>query len=402
MSPKAADDSLDSLKALVQSSTRLVTQLTKNLYSVAYSSETSPGPVTPPPARDDGAGSIDAFSLAHDAASLIKAHTTKLSLLIINEPFTPSAISKVLRELVSGPVPAIASAVQHCTAETYTTVVRKELASRCYAVLLNLGALVNVVPLDGKILSTDRKNGSSGGRGSIVDTGLVWAACDETIRLKKLGVAGLLVEMANGYKEILEDSLTELKEWSEELTDEDEEDEEEEDHDVEQITSELQNTQISAQQMVDDLMQTPRIPRNDPDRIRERLDSCLKRLRLTVLLYSAIIKRRIKTLPPLPTEQATSIVPRLDEVYPILKRLPRSFDSAALAFYDLDPTSIDRTTDECFFDTFKVAEILKAPWAGTQDEFTEWASKFQTSIKKPDWKIGSTSIEPDSTHTQRE
>ncbi|KAI0534314.1 hypothetical protein GGR58DRAFT_63665 [Xylaria digitata] len=389
MPPTAADGSLESLKTLVQSVVTLITQFENNLHAVAFD-KALPDSSTPLPAPHAAASSVDALSLAHDSASLVKAHTTKLSLLIINEPFTPSAIAKVLRELVAGPIPATATAVQVCTADTYTAIVRQDLAWRCYRVLKELRGLIEAIPLNGKILPTDRKNGANGDKGSIVTTGVIWAACDDVILLKRLGVAGLLVQKAQEYKDTLQDVLEELKEWSEEVEEDEEEDEDEEheeheeDESVQHITDELQNTHVSTQQMIDDLMTSHRIPRNDPNRIRERLDSCLKRLRLTTLLYSALIQRRIKTLPSLPTEQATPIARRLDEVYSILKSLPHRFGDLACAFYDLDTGAIDKEMDSCFFDAFAAAEMLKMPWAGTQDRFTEWADKFQISIKKPD------------------
>ncbi|KAI1155563.1 hypothetical protein F4825DRAFT_43528 [Nemania diffusa] len=382
MSLNAAGSSLESLKALVQSTTSLIIQFEKNLYSVAFDQDL-PDSSTPIPARGDDIASVDALSLAHDSASLVKAHSTKLSLLIINEPFTPSAITRVLQELVAGPIPAIASAAHHYSADTYTAVARQDLASRCYRVLKELRGLVATVPLDGKILPANRKNGGSGGKGSIVTTGLIWAACDDVILLKTLGIAGLLVKKAEEYRDTLQDVLEELKEWSEEV-DEEEDEEEEENQNVQHITNELQNTHFSTQRMIDDLMTSRRIPRNDPDRIRERLDSCIKRLRLTTLLYSAIIKRRIKTLPSLPTKQATNVAQRLDEVYLILQRLPHSYGDVACAFYELDAGAIDEAMDSCLFDACAVAEALKAPWTGTEDGFTEWADKFKTSVRKND------------------
>ncbi|KAJ8113419.1 hypothetical protein ONZ43_g5161 [Nemania bipapillata] len=387
MPPNATGGSLDSLKSLVQSTASLIAQFENDLHSVAFDKDL-PDPSTLTPAHDDNIASVDALSLAHDSASLVKAHTTKLSLLIINEPFTPSAITTVLRELVAGPIPAIASAVHHCAADTHTAVARQDLAWRCYRVLKELRVLVEAVPLDGKILSDSRKNGAKGDKGSIVTTGVIWAACDDVILLKKLGIAGLLVKKAEEYRDTLQDVLEELKEWSEEADEEDEDEDEEEDEgedeSVQHITDQLQNANISAQQMIDDLMTPQHIPRNDPDKIRERLDSCLRRLRLTTLLYSAIVKRRVKTLPPLPREQALPITRRLDEVYPILKRLPHRFGEVACAFYELDTSAIDQAMDSCFFDAFTAAEMLKQPWTGTEDSFTEWADKFQTSIKKPD------------------
>ncbi|KAI3321400.1 hypothetical protein HD806DRAFT_208142 [Xylariaceae sp. AK1471] len=383
MPPKATDVSLESLRALVQSTSSLITQLENDLHSAALDKARPDLSALPP--THDAASPLDVLSLAHDSATLIKAHTTKLSLLIINEPFTPSAIVKVLRELVAGPIPAIASAVQLCAADTYTFVARQDLAWRCYRVLKELRGFVEIIPLDGKILPADRKNGANGDKGSIVVTGVIWAACDDVILLKTLGIVGLLVKKAEEYRDTLQDVLDELKEWSEEVDEEDDDEEDvDEDETVQQVTDQLQNTHVSTQQMIDDLMSSQHIPRDDPDRIRERLDSCLKRLRLTTLLYSAIIKRRLKTLPYLPTDQATPVARRLDEVFPILKRLPHRFGEVACAFYELDPGAIDRALDSCFFDAFAASEMLKAPWDGSRDGFTEWADKFQISIKKPD------------------
>jgi len=379
MSPRAnkQDSSLDSLKALVQSTSSLIAQLENDLHSAALDKIQQATNAAPAPAD---AAPVDTLALAHDSATLIKAHTTKLSLLIINEPFTPSAIVKVLRELAAGPVPAIASAVQLCAADTYTSIARQDLAWRCYQVLKELRGFVDLIPLNGKTLSVERKNGANGDKGSILATGVIWAACDDVILLKQLGIRGLLVKKVEEYRDTLQDVLEELKEWSEEI---DDDDDDEEDNEIDNKDDE-DGTHLSAQQMLDDLMTSQRIPRDDPDKIRERLDSCLKRLRLTTLLYSAIIKRRIKTLPPLPAKEATPVAERLDQMLPILKRLPHQFGEVACAFYELDPGDIDKAMDACISDAVAASEMLKIPWEANKDGFTEWAEKFQISIKKPD------------------
>ncbi|KAK7752231.1 hypothetical protein SLS62_005765 [Diatrype stigma] len=386
----ATGNSLEALTSLVTTTKDLITQLETFLHAVSVDKTATTTPPSPSsPAAVDPATNVDALSLAHDSASLIRAHTTKLSLLIINEPFTPSAIVTVLRELVAGPIPGIASAVQVCSAEKYTKVARQDLAWRCYRVLHELKALVEVIPLDGKILRNRQKNG---GKGSLAATGVVWSACDDVILLKKLGIAGMLVKKVEEYRDTLKDVLEELKEWSEEIDEEDDDSEGGGDgdangssNDVNEVADQLQNSHISTQDMIDDLMNPQHIPRDDPDKIRERLDSCLKRLRLTTLLYSAVAKRRLKTLPSLPTTAADSTVAqRLDEVIPILKRLPHRFGDVAYAFYNMDRVSIDREMDACFFDAFAASEMLMKPWEGQRDEFTDWAEKFQVSIKKPD------------------
>ncbi|KAI2465824.1 hypothetical protein F4781DRAFT_375445 [Annulohypoxylon bovei var. microspora] len=383
-------DSLESLRVLIKSTIDLTSRLEAFLHSIAIDVGDVSEVATPPSSQSSTSTSIstlqsvDPLSLAHDSATLIKAHTTKLSLLIINEPFTPSAIIKVLRELVAGPIPALASAVQVCDVHKYTIVARQDLSWRCYRVLKELKGLVGIIPVYGNVLPDAQKNGTKGGKGSMTATGVIWAACDDVIMLKKLGIAGLLIKKVEEYRDTLKDILEELKEYSEEVDDDDDDDNDDDDDDVNNITDQIQNTHISTQEMLDDLMNPRHIPRDDPDKIRERLESCLKRLRLTTLLYTAIVKRRLKTLPPLPNTSQIPVAQRLDEVFPLLKRLPNRFGEVACAFYDLDRDTIDRAMDSCFFDAFAASEMLMKPWEGQRDEFTDWAEKFQVGIKKPD------------------
>ncbi|KAF3761265.1 hypothetical protein M406DRAFT_342099 [Cryphonectria parasitica EP155] len=342
--------------------------------------------------------SLDCLALARDSASLIKAYSTKISLFIINEPFTPSAICTVLRQLIQGAVPAVASAVQQCNADLYTKVIRRDLAWRCARLLRELRELLQKIPSDGKVLPENQRNGLSGAKaekGSIVATGVLWGLCDEVISFANLGVAKHLVHKAEHLRDTLKDVLEELKEWSEEqdgVDDDEDEDDDEAEHEnedeveVDHLADGMNNTHISTQAMLDSFMDSQQnIPRGDPEKIRERLESTLRRLRLTVLLYQALIKRRLKTLPKLPlTHDADSVtVSRLDEVMPLLRRITDRFNSLAVAFYELDSAEITTLMDQCFFDAFAVSELLAKPWDGQQkDEFTEWVAKFQVEIKK--------------------
>lgn len=342
---------------------------------------------------EDRSKQFDCMALARDSATLVKAHSTKLSLFIITEPFTPTAIIKVLRQLIQEAVPALASAVQQCHADLYTKHVRRDLAWRCSRVLKELKELVQRIPKDGKVLPQDKKNGVSGAnaeRGSVAATGVLWSVCDEVISFANLGVVGHLVQRAEHFRSTLKDVMEELKEWSEEQDEEDgdeEDDEGDEDaqNDVDNLADDMNNTHISTQAMLDEFMNaTSSIPRGDPEKIRERLESTLRRLRLTVLLYQALIKRRLKTLPKLPlaADSESTIVSRLDEVMPLLRRVTDRFNSLAVAFYELDSEEINRLMDQCFFDAFAVSELLAKSWDGQKDEFTEWVAKFQVEVKK--------------------
>jgi hypothetical protein len=112
---------------------------------------------------------------------------------------------------------------------------------------------------------------------------------------------------------------------------------------------------------------------------------------LTWIRYTAVIKRRFKTLPDLPhpelppdlqSTEDPGIVSCLDETLGAMRKIPDITDELASAFYELDAKEIDKRMDECFFQGFAVAELLLKNWEGQNDEFTTWATKFQVGMKK--------------------
>ncbi|KAM0186353.1 hypothetical protein ACHAPI_011706 [Fusarium lateritium] len=354
---KALDTIVNTASTLLEQLQSILTEIQRNPSSPSTStSETK---------------DVDALALARDSSSLIRAHGTKISLLVINEPFTPSTLSTVIRELVKGPIPGLATAAQACEAKSYTSVVRKELAYRVQKVLIELSNLLKRVPKDGKVLSGV---GRDSGKGSLALTGMLWSACDEVVALANMGVGGFFVKKAEEWRDTLKDVMEELKEWGEEEEDEDEDD-------VDDLADKLNNTSLSKQEMLDDFMNSSSaIPRSDPDKIRPRLDSSLKRLRMVVLLYQALSKRRFKKLPKDTTKN--DMPAKLDTTASVLEALPDRFGDLAGAFYELDAEEIDQLMEDCFEQAVGVSEVLKMGWEGESDEFTEWMEKFKVEVKK--------------------
>jgi hypothetical protein len=233
---------------------------------------------------------------------------------------------------------------------------------------------VSAIPLDGSVLDKEKKDG---GRGSLVVTGAVWDACEEVMGLKALGIAGVCVKKVESWRELVKDALEELREWGEEEGSDDEEANNDEgaSEDVGEEDGEgKQEKTFSAQDIADSFFSTSNhIPSSDPQRIRPRLDTTLRRLRLLVLLYAALIKRRLKTLP---SALDGSMVASVDGVLSQLKRIPEVVDELASAFYDLDPGEIDTRMRECFETGKQAAEKMERDWKGEKDEFTSWVSAF--------------------------
>ncbi|KAG5958576.1 hypothetical protein E4U58_005326 [Claviceps cyperi] len=386
------DTSLQTLDTLIQTASKLLTQLQSVLSELTRSKPSSlqhSSPIDPP---------LNALSLAHDSATLIRAHGTKISLLIINEPFTPSALCTVLRELIAGPIPGLASAAEACVPAQYTSVVSQEVASKAQRVLSELHALVQKIPSNGKILPTGKSRDgftAGGAKGSLPTTGLLWAACDEVIRLSELGVGGILAKKVAQWRETLCDIMEELKEWGEEEPDDEDEYEDEGGHDgVDHITTDLSTTSLSPQALLDQLMNSQQaISKADPHRIRPRLEISLQRLRLVTLLYQALTKHRLKKLPSFPlavsaapetsSETDTNTIPaRLDEITSLLGTLPDRFGDLAGALYELDPEEVDRVMGRCFDDAVAAGELILMDWEGGRDVFSEWVARFQGEVRK--------------------
>jgi hypothetical protein len=379
MAPTPAQN-LKTLEDLVKSAVALVGQLQLVLDEI-HKNPTVPAAVT----EEQAAAPLNALALARDSASLIKAHATKISLLIINEPFTATAVTSILKELVSQPLPGLAAAVQLCDPTLYTAFVRRELAWRAKTVLSELAQLLNQIPRDGKIIAQDKQRGfAAAGKGSISTTGMLWSACDDVVNFGNMGVAGFFVKKVEEWRDTLKDVMEELKEWGDEEPDDDDDDDDEDDSDGEHSGDDEENGKASAQDMLDDLMNgQAAIPRADPDGIRPRLEASLKRVRLVTLLFQAITKRRLKKIPSLPPADAASTVPeRLDEVAGALHKLTDQFGDLACAFYELDPDEIDAAMDTCFVAAATAGDMLSKTWDGGADEFTQWMEKFKAEVKR--------------------
>ncbi|KAJ4287073.1 hypothetical protein N0V88_007767 [Collariella sp. IMI 366227] len=366
----SSGDALQTLTTVIKNTLSLISQLetvvsgiASQKYDPAATSAASEtlSTITNPP--------LDVLSLASTSASLIKAHATKISLLIINAPFTPPPSPPSSASSSPAPSPAWPPPSRHARPRA-TRAAYSGTWPCARAACSRTRELVSRIPTDGEVLSDARKNASAG-----------------AVAFGKRGFAGNLACRVEQLRDTLKDVMEELKEWGEEEDDEEEDDEEEnesdgEDDEVAVVTAGMGSTSISgerdAQDILDDFMNSQQhIPRDDPEKIRERLESCLKRIRLTTLLYQAIVKRRLKSLPHLPPAAESDIPSRVDEVFSLLKGIPDRFESLAMAFYELDRAEIDKLMDECFFDAFAVSELLLKPWEGQKDEFTDWALRFQ-------------------------
>lgn len=313
-----------------------------------------------------------------DSATLLKAHTTKLALLLINKPFTPTAVTAVLRDATQTCLPAMMSAVELCRPDIWGVFLHHHVVAKVRTVMREMLSFLD------EVLDVAREEDSSNhSKDTLASTGVLWDACDALIQLEKTGIAGLAVLKAQELRDTINDAIQELKEWEEGDGDEDDDDSEDDndddDDDADSTTSSPQHSRDDQDEFDDIFSAANSLPKNRPD-LKQRLNTSADKLKKIQFLYAAITKRRLKTFTPEVASKKVNIL-TLDKLMHLLKELPESVDDLANAFYELDAQQIDAILATCVENACSAADLLKTDWNGKDDEFTAWVTKWTAVVK---------------------
>lgn len=341
------------------------------------------------------------LELLRTSSTLLKSHTTTLSLLLINPPLTASALVTKIGNVSEGPLTGVVAAASYVPGVGQRgdvgEVMRAEMRAQVKGLLASWSEVLSIV------LSIAQKQGTKQG-GSVTEaekqqvlsaTGMVWDACDGVEKLCKDGVVGLVVKKAQELRAVLLDAIEELKEWGEDVADDDDDDDDDEAEHSDQ----------------DDVFATENKLGKDDKELKALLDKSLKKLKMMGILYQALVKRRLKTYPassilePSNTpatnntkrkaltekgevqeeqsgeEQATkSPSLKLSELMGVLKSIPETVDDIAAAFYDLDADEAQEMLDRCCAEAKTAIELVRTSWSGQDDEFTAWSEKWVAAL----------------------
>ncbi|KAI4745971.1 hypothetical protein E4T50_03711 [Aureobasidium sp. EXF-12298] len=349
-----------------QTQRTLVAQYLAALAPTASTDSSSQLPPNPP----------NPLHVLRDSATLLKAHTTKLALLLINKPFTPTAVTTVLRDATQTCLPAMMSAVELCRPDIWGVFLHHHVVAKVRSVMREMLSFLD------EVLDVAREEDSSNhSKGTLASTGVLWEACDALIQLEKTGIAGLAVLKAQELRDTINDAIEELKEWEEGDgdDDDDEEDEDDDDEDDADSTSDDQHERDDQDEFDDIFSAANKLPKNRPD-LKERLQTAADKLKKIQFLYAAITKRRLKTFSPDIASKKVNIL-TLDKLMHLLKELPEHVDDLANAFYELDADQVDTILATCIDNACSAANLLKTDWNDKDDEFTAWVTKWTSIVK---------------------
>lgn len=370
MAPTADAKALDDLIASTQA---LLTQFTTSLSNSNSINNNENAPTTPPSAPI--ANPPNPLRVFADASTLLKAHVTKLSLLTINAPFTPSAVTKVLRDLASTCLPALISAVQICQQQeraTWGALLGREAALRARRVFVEMQTLLREV----QSVAAGASTGAGGNRDSLSATGVVWEACDALAELEGLGVAGLAVRKAEEWRDTIRDAIEELQEWAE---GEDLESEGRDDDAL--LDSGDEGVGGDEEGSLDEMFNAANSLPADRPELKVLVGRAVEKLKKVEILYRALGKRRLKAFKSVEAADGRrSGVEYLDEIVANLKALPDKVDDLASTFYDLDEEAVEEALADCVDKARETAKLARLDYDGKEDEFSKWSEKWIVAV----------------------
>ncbi|KAF2828787.1 hypothetical protein CC86DRAFT_198219 [Ophiobolus disseminans] len=356
------------IKALIE-----VTRTTQTLLSHFQSSLAPSSGTTPSEGQTTAAELPNPLDVVKATTTLLKSHTTTLSLLLINPPLTPSALIAKIGDVSSGALSGMVAAASYVpqpgSKDNVGNIMRTELRAQVRRLLGTWGDVLALVLriAESRQGATGKDTGptESEKQDVLSATGVLWDACDALLKLCDNGVVGLVVKKAGELRATLLDAIEELKEWGEDMGDEDEDAAEGSDDE-------------------DDMFGASNKLGKDDKELKELLDTSVKRLKMAGMLYQALIKRRLKTYPAASastsTAAASTPAQMLDDLMAQLKSIPDTVDDLASAFYDLDHDEAKQTLDKACAEAKCAAGLVRQSWTGTDDEFTAWSAKWLSAL----------------------
>ncbi|KAF1978460.1 hypothetical protein BU23DRAFT_577327 [Bimuria novae-zelandiae CBS 107.79] len=334
-------------------------------------------PSIPPPPKP-----LDAVKAC---ATLLKSHTTSLSLLLITPPFTPSAIMTKIGDVSSGPLTGLVGAA--VAENSLGALMQVEVRAQARQLIGSWGEVVGLVGRMAERRQTAQTNGSGSAKEKAKDegpskaekddvlaaTGVVWESCDALVKLCDGGIAGLVVKKAEELRSTLLDAVEELKEWGEDVDDDE---------------NEAEDSNDGFEDEDDIFGAANKLGKGDKE-LKEALDKSVKKIKMVGVLYQALIKRRLKTFPTPAAaaaktngEASQNSTATLEELVKLLRSIPEQVDDLAGAFYNLDGDEAKATLGKCCGQAKSAAGLVKQNWAGADDEFTAWSMKWVDALDK--------------------
>ncbi|KAJ6262883.1 hypothetical protein Dda_1440 [Drechslerella dactyloides] len=392
--------------------------------------------VSAPPAADPAVAAasstyaaIPLYTFLADFANLAKAHATKLGLLT-NPPIEASshpAIARILVDVTNSILPVASSVPYIASRERYGTITHdavvkgvidtlKAIEEMVLAIESNLSNEAGAQEKEEQKLSksiqrlqiTDLRqatSASSATKSSYTSTGQIWSSADALLTISQKHLIGLVESKLRSHADMLNDCIAEFKEW---VTDA-----------AEELRGEDSGFEDEGSQSSSSVHADPAFDDDDDDEfwgstggtnktkvtkeILATAEATQKKLKLTSILYTAVMKRRVKdpstrlggvflsTKVPVDGDEGGGKeysvekernADRLERIVQTSNALVGKTDDLAAAFYDGEEIGVVQSLrSEVVQLAAELAGAARLDGDGGEDAPSAWFGKFLENIR---------------------
>ena len=322
----------------------------------------------------------NALGLAATAAKLLRAQTTKLSLLALNEPYSPGEMSRIIRSLTTECFPALVTASQLAIPASYSAFLSRLLQERISDLLLLLPSLFDQLPR-----TAGAAKEAVGRQDTLQHTGQIWDSCDALVALARSD-SGLrqaaAAEMAK-WQEVFEDATSELEEWDRNGADVLGDEDSVSSDGTDKVSVRLQNMHLGAGK--DAASSQEGVPQHARLRL---VAGTVKSLKMVKLLYPPLIKRRIKSFAQVGGDTkhenlpSRALIKKLDHVIEFGKRATERADLIAESLYTDDRDTATAELIALKAMAMACMKLVEQTWDNQDDEFTKWARQWMQRLEE--------------------
>ncbi|KAF3180750.1 hypothetical protein TWF225_007117 [Orbilia oligospora] len=339
---------------------------------------------------------VPLYTFLADFANLVKAHATKLG-LISNPPIAVStypAIARILVDLAEN-IPAASSAPQIASKERYGSITHAAVVSGMIDLLRGIEEMLQAI--QSNISEGAATTSGDSTKSPYTSTGQIWFSADNLLAISQKHLIGLVELKLQSHADMLNDCIAEFKEWvtdaTEELNGEDSGFDEDE----------SQSSSIHADLGLNDDDDFFGIEGREKPKVTKEVltmaEATQKKLKLTSILYTAVMKRRVKdpatrlggvfSTKAKGTEDGKEYsiekerdIDRLERIVETSKNLVEKADDLAAGFYDGDNTDdIAELRSEFVEAAADLAKACQLGGDGAEDTPSAWFGKFLENVK---------------------
>ncbi|KAL4965366.1 uncharacterized protein BDV14DRAFT_173106 [Aspergillus stella-maris] len=328
-----------------------------------FQSTLSSHPTNSNPADDK---TDDPLRLLSAAAAALKSHVTKLSLLTITSPFTPSAVTAILSTLNEFVLPSLVTASLLITPSSHTKAFQSDIRILASTALKETALLIREVQVVAEE-KADRKSLDKSEKDTVtVAVGRVWDACDVLVDIAAKGVIGFVVRRAEEYRDLVRDAVEEIEQWDPE--------------DDDDFFDDLLGEDGGTGRAVDDEDEDGDDDDDEDTAAQQaRKKDALRILKPVAQIYPALISNRLKKGP---ASLEPSTVGTLESLLKNLQQIPNHIDEVAGALYEDDVEKYTSELKKAKSCASKAIELVTMPWGSKSefnaqkdagDKFTTWS-----------------------------